>query len=344
MNSLKRINLIAGLNNSGKSSLLEALFIHCGSYNPNLILSLNPLRGLKEFKIYSREWLDLTCGSIFHNFDLNEIITLEASDDKLGKRLINIKILKSPDETKHIPELEKIKLAIPESIIDIPLISYPLLEFEYNHKEKKGRTLLIFKDGNFINFPSVPHPPFRAFFQRAREERNFNEEAELFGKLDKENKVPVLLNTLKIIEPRLKRLTTIYSGVQPVIYGDIGIKDLVPLPVMGEGMARILHLMLYICNTPGGIVIIDEIENGIHHSILSKLWNAINETSRELNTQVFATTHSLECIKGAYKIFKDDRDFDFGFHRLEKIKDTIQSISYDEETLSTAIESDMEVR
>jgi AAA15 family ATPase/GTPase len=119
---------------------------------------------------------------------------------------------------------------------------------------------------------------------------------------------------------------------------------MVPLPLMGEGMVRLASLVLAISNAQDGFVLIDEIENGLHHSILSKLWSAVGEVSRQFNTQVFATTHSNECIAAAHKAFRESGAYDFRLHRLERIKETILAITYDQETLEAAIEAGLEVR
>ena len=66
-------------------------------------------------------------------------------------------------------------------------------------------------------------------------------------------------------------------------------------------------------------IFIDEIENGIHHSVQCKVWQAIGQVARELDIQVFATTHSLEMIRAAYEAFKEDDMLDeFRYHRLRQ--------------------------
>ena len=89
---------------------------------------------------------------------------------------------------------------------------------------------------------------------------------------------------------------------------------------------------------------IDEIENGFHHSVMTDVWRVIKESSREFNLQVFTTTHSDECIRAAYNAFAEDDKFDFRFHRLDNIDGNISSVTYDKETLEFALENGWEVR
>jgi len=90
--------------------------------------------------------------------------------------------------------------------------------------------------------------------------------------------------------------------------------------------------------------LIDEIENGLHHSILPRVWQAIGAAAQEFNTQVFATTHSLECIAAAHKAFMESESYDFRLHRLERKDEKIRAVTYDQEDLNSAIETGFEVR
>ena len=172
----------------------------------------------------------------------------------------------------------------------------------------------------------------------------FKEEAELFGKLEIQEKQDVILQVLKLIEPRLKRLSVVAIAGEPILHGDIGLGRLMPLALMGEGMVRLADLVMRIGNAPNGVVLVDEIENGLHHTVLPKVWRAIREVARQFDTQIFATTHSLECIMAAHKAFSEGEQYDFRLHRLERINGDIRSVTYDQKTLEAAIETGLEVR
>src|ERR1700758_305841 len=105
-----------------------------------------------------------------------------------------------------------------------------------------------------------------------------------------------ILPALQILEPRLQRLSLAPLAGESVIHGDIGLPQLVPIPFMGEGIRRVLSIVLAIANAPGGVVLIDEVENGLHYSVMRDVWKAIAVAARQMDVQVFATTHSWECI------------------------------------------------
>ena len=150
---------------------------------------------------------------------------------------------------------------------------------------------------------------------------------------------------LQIVEPRLERLAVLVSQGTPSLHGDIGVGRLVPLSYMGEGLRRLLSFVLAIKDIPGGIVLIDEFENGLHYSVLNDVWKAIAEAARQADVQIFATTHSWECIYRAHQYFVESDTYDdFRLHRLDRIGDRTVVFTYDRETFEASVTMSLEVR
>ena len=126
-----------------------------------------------------------------------------------------------------------------------------------------------------------------------------------------------------------------------MIWGDIGFDELVPLSAMGEGLARAARLFIALIHIQGGIVMVDEIENGFHHSVVPKVWEAIDAMSRNFGVQVFATTHSYECIESAYEALGDEG---FVLHRIESKASGNRCLTYTPDALRGAIRHYREVR
>lgn len=229
-------------------------------------------------------------------------------------------------------------------VINRESADYGGLEFECED-EKGSASYRVLNNLQGIFVEPVPPPPlFPAYFLSTRMPATTAGEADQFSKLDSKNQQNVLVETLKIIEPNLQRIALISRGEIPILHGDIGVGELMPLSVMGDGMVRICSIILAIANASNGIVLIDEVENGLHHSVLKKLWIAIGDIARRFNTQIFATTHSYECIVAAHTAFSECSPYDFALYRLEKIKGKIKVIAYDQERLESTIESEWEVR
>ncbi|MBI2849333.1 MAG: AAA family ATPase [Chloroflexi bacterium] len=342
VDELERVNLIAGLNNVGKTAFLEALFLHCGAYNPALTIRVSAFRGMEYFKIELPSEVEAPWNSLFHQLDLSKTIKLAGENTITGHRSLELRALREPSELARAQQFIRYDSDKAQGI-QSSLELAKVLELKYEERERQGNFYLIFDPKPRIE-PIPPTPPFPAIFQGARMRVPFMEEAERFGQLEIRGEQDVLLEKLQLIEPRLKRLATVIIAGQPVLHGDIGIGRLLPLPIMGEGMLRLASVVLNIANAPKGVVLLDEIENGLHHSILTKVWQAIGKVARQYDTQVFATTHSLECIVAAHRAFTEAEVYDFRLHRLERIEDTIRAITYDQETLEAAIETGLEVR
>ncbi len=150
-----------------------------------------------------------------------------------------------------------------------------------------------------------------------------------------------MLDALATVETRLKSVEDNTASGSPMIWGDIGLPELVPLPLMGEGMTRIARIILAISATPDGVVLIDEIENGLHHAALGKVWQSIETAAIRFNTQVIASTHSFECVEAAYRSLDNSS---FLVHRLEEVDDLIRCVSYEPEEIEAAVSHSLEVR
>ena len=98
---LERVNLIAGLNNVGKTALLEALFLHCGTYNPELTLRLNMFRGIESVKVEFGRWVETPWDLLFGEFDTSKRVELvgesKTTESKTtGRRVLRLKVVRQP--------------------------------------------------------------------------------------------------------------------------------------------------------------------------------------------------------------------------------------------------------
>jgi hypothetical protein len=196
-----------------------------------------------------------------------------------------------------------------------------------------------------IRVEPAPLPPsFPAFLLPARFRTSPEEDARNFGKLEVRKDPYDLLEVLRIVEPRLKRIRSISSPGGARLYGDIGLGEMLPLGLLGDGLSRFTSLILKIANAHQGLVLVDEVENGLHYSAVEGVWGAIGAAARRFGVQVFATTHSWECILAAHRAFEASGTYDFRFHRLDRIDDEIRKATFDQAMLATAAVTDLEVR
>ena len=167
------------------------------------------------------------------------------------------------------------------------------------------------------------------------------EDAIRLGQLRKRKQGDLILDSLRTMEPRLNSVEENSTSGHSMIWGDIDLPELVPLQIMGEGMTRVARLVLAISAAENGIVLVDEIETGLHYSVLPKVWEAIDKASKKFNTQIFATTHSFECTEASSGVLGPSS---FLFHRLEVDDAGSRCVTYESEEINAAIRHDFEVR
>ncbi len=156
---------------------------------------------------------------------------------------------------------------------------------------------------------------------------------------------------IKIIEPTVKRIAAIGMGgtKDRSVYSNFfvlrsDINQRVPLGNMGEGMSRMLGLALGLVNAKGGILLVDDIDTGLHFSTMVGMWKMIWETAKRLNIQVFATTHNSDCWTSLAEIARSQDAAEQGItiHRIEKGKD--RSIVFNDRKIVIAADQEIEVR
>ena len=330
--NLRRINLFGGPNQSGKSSLLEALFLLVRS-EPELLGNSAVIRFalLNEeipSNLHSVLWLPL-----FHNLDVSQPISIEASDKVLGSLKLQLASSKADASKQTIARLE----SRPSSGLPI---SHPRLSLKLTQNQeiiKESEIRLDQQVGTVHSSPWNAQIPSLKIDNHA----DLKKDAQYLASLRAQKRLSQVVNALQVIDPRVKDLESNSTNGVPMIWVDAGLSTLIPLSMIGEGMARVVRLAMALALCEGGVVFVDELENGVHHSLLPNFWKIIDELSYRNQVQVLATTHRYECVMaGLNTVAKRD----FRYQRLENINGNNQSISYDEGELIAAVEHQLEIR
>ena len=152
------------------------------------------------------------------------------------------------------------------------------------------------------------------------------------------------------IEENVERLATVHDRRR---YGSPGSRVIarlngdnprVPLKSLGDGAMRLLSVALALSRSKNGFLVIDEAENGIHHTVHEDLWKMIMKAANESNVQVIATTHSFDCISGFARAAIANKDVDGMLIRIEQDTDRTRAVSFDENGLQSIEKHGFEVR
>ena len=118
----------------------------------------------------------------------------------------------------------------------------------------------------------------------------------------------------------------------------------VPLKSLGDGALRLLGVALALANSRDGFLLIDEAENGIHHSVQRDYWRMVLLAAHASNVQVIATTHSFDCVRGFAQAVGECEGIEGALVRLERQDGHLRAVEYSERNLRAAAEGHIEVR
>jgi hypothetical protein len=157
-----------------------------------------------------------------------------------------------------------------------------------------------------------------------------------------------VLSALRLIAPGLVDLnfvsTPLSRGERIPIVKITDSDEPLPLYSLGDGMLRALGISLALVNAKDGILLIDEFENGLHYTVQPDLWRLIFQVAHRLNVQVFATTHSWDCVEGFQKAAQENAQEEGVVIRLSAKKGVVNVTLFDEEELGIATREQIEVR
>jgi ABC-type lipoprotein export system ATPase subunit len=349
---LGRVNLIVGKNNVGKSSLLEALQLYARRGYPTLIWEF--LRSRDESKLTSpgsvvepEELLLLSLRYMFYGRNDVGVLT----------KPIQIGAMNLPDSTLSIFVRWYTTEKDEEGFVRRRLLQPE----EYDASDNSSPGFLIQLGSQFtVHHGLNPNRLANQLIPELKEINSVYAKTNLLSKtrigvlwdnialtgLDKE-----VLDALRIVAPGVEGLTLVDDTDYPrkersriPVVKIASIDERLPLGHLGDGMQRMLSITLALVNSKNGLLLVDEIENGLHYQIQPDLWRFIFRLAHRLNIQVFATTHSWDCIQAFQKVSQENKHIEGILIRLEDKNGEIGATLFDERRLNIATDEEIEIR
>lgn len=358
--SLSSVNLIIGKNNTGKSTLLEAIAIFATKGDLSLIFQLLGDRGENYSQIKnndnSTESNIRTLSSLFTNrfvgFDLTDAILIGSIENSIFGEGHSTENSVSLRFVKYFEEIQR------DTLGDITTRKRTILQSDVDKDFANYKVGLEIRTGNSSNILSLDEDrPYRfrykglVNYERFQFIRSRNIDKEINGKLFDDitltEKEQYIIDALRIIEPSTERIAFVEEspGERTAVIKLSNSKGVLPLRSMGDGMNRILTIILGLANSDNGYFLIDEFENGLHYTVQEHLWNIIFKLSQKLNIQVFITTHSEDCIRGFEKTLNSPGNLPDGkLIRLDSENGTIRQVEYNAKELKIASIQNIETR
>ena len=338
IDDFSRVNVFLGQNNSGKTTVLEAILLLMGMSNPDLPLSLNKSR-TRNFRI---AYLQETRYQ-FYNLDLNNKPEFSSEQFDGLKRHLVMRLLHVDAETTEGPLLNG--QSVISDVVRTPNTIEMLFDVTNSQGTKHFRSSLSV---NQADIPSRKEPAkeyveksYAVLFSSDLLSSNLaNDLSELFKRKQKD----LLLNYLQLFDSRINAIDILNNDVY-IGYSDV--KEMLPVSMSGDGLRRYLNIVAGSANPLNTAILIDEIDNGLHYSAYKKLWEAIFALATTTNKQIYVTTHSKETLCRLSQMLEENPAYqqELRLYTLEKTKlKGFQAYKYTYEGLSGACENDIELR
>lgn len=343
---LARVNLIAGKNNTGKTSLLEAVSLYAAGGSLDWVNILLKSRGDYHYiSLPEQTYMP----SILLDSNIKSYRSLFFQRPFDNQSSINIESLKSSASDGLTIRFDYQKRSESSAaIMNVALlVGYKRTLTDYPLDTNMPSTIAswVRSSGIFSKEDASPAPDFQ--FVGTKESLRYNA-AQLWSNIALKDEEDWVVEALKIIDPRVSRISFIddKNGTnQKAVVRMSDHEEILPLQSMGDGMNRILTIILALVNAGDSYLLIDEFENGLHHTVQEDLWKMIFKLAKELNVQVFATTHSDDCIRAFERVLNSDGNESEGqYFRLERFGDVIKPIFYSPSELEVATDQNIETR
>jgi hypothetical protein len=351
-NDLGRVNLLVGKNNSGKTAFLEAVEFLTGDVDPVSRLTI-PL-GRREETVRD----DLEEGESgmagydichlfnMHRIDIGSTIEIQAATEE-GSKIASCTVVEiTPQQLLPFStsgttgdeapgrlgiRVEPVEKGLPEVV---PLSPRGILD---------SRLLRFLQPAYASGFV-----PRRVVFI-SPSSLTAKTTAHYWGKVALTQEEEFVIGALKIVEPLIEQLAYIGPqrggsiGGRGVMAAKLrGMEQRIPLGSLGDGVWRLLALALALVRSRNGFLLVDEIDTGLHHTTMTDMWKMILGAAERLNVQVFATTHSFDCVSSLAPLCDPEGGNKISVQRIDPAKPV--AVSYSEGEIKVVAERNIEVR
>lgn len=326
-----QINVLIGKNNIGKTSVLESVFLLAGMSNPQLPLNVNLFRGIMPQNVNNLSFL-------FYGLDVSNAISFTAHFTNGYQRKLKI----SP-QRQMLTDLASNPGQI--SMANSALVGLTL-DFSEKYADKEQDT---YKSSMSYEVSAIRNEIDPNYFEEIsatyiHSESSRNDFTDSISKIVKEKRDSELLELIQHFDPNIESFKLLPDGLFLSIKG---LNKMVLVNAVGDGLKKFITIAAAMLAHQNALIMIDEIENGIHYSAYSTLWRALFKAAQKNNNQLFITTHSYEELEYLRQAIGDAPTFQemlSVFTINKSSKRGLEALHYGYESFASALDCENEMR
>jgi len=330
IDGMEPINIIVGDNASGKTAFLEAIYL-AASANAQQPFTLKQYRG-QDVKFQSSNVdsvAEAIYADLFNDSKSEEPITIKLTGRGFENRQLVISrsagviVPIRPNRKERRVAKKKARnfqspVASETTTVPISLTWTDELGNAHTTRALLSRSQLAFEGTN----ERIPN----CFFYAAQTPVPASESATHYSALKKQRSAGKFREIFLSVFDQITDIDTGDVGGSSILLADVPwAKELLPLPLLSGGTNRAAAILLAMTHREDGLVMVDEIENGIFHARMRNFSRALTQLSRSYRTQLILTTHSEEWIERFIDAAEGNAN-DIAFWRLERTKENMPAI------------------
>jgi hypothetical protein len=351
VNGLGRINLLVGKNNTGKTSILETLHLLRSANNLSALWETLTRRGEQSLpeavagRPFQQEG-DVAHFFTGHQMQIGSSFSISASNDSptrsIRYQIVEAKPQENPALFNFLASQDPagsgmaLKISGSPNTPPIPLTRRGTLRADVYAQAFNMFRVVRAQQGavQFVTTDSLSVP----------------EVQQIWNDIALKPEEDFVIRALKFIDPEIERIASLAT---PFAFGQSSRggfvvrrkrEDRVPIGSFGDGIWRIFALAVALSRVKGGMLLIDEVDTGLHYTVMTEMWKFVNEISKTFDIQVVATTHSYDCVHSLATVCRDveDSKSEITIHRIEIGKK--ESIRFTEKQIIAAADREIEIR
>ena len=352
LSNLARVNLVVGKNNCGKTSILEAVELLVSGGHSSVFFDSVQRRGEAGAPYVRRSREPSTDVShMFFGHKCDAGVCFDLSSDG-GKRKLSVKILPLDEVGEEVDNWDRRRqLRLQRGLLDPDEEAAPMFGMSIVGGAPERRLVLPVMEDGMVLFERHPRlirngTPGTPVHFLALESFDPVAMGRRWDTVIAESREAEIVDDMKLLEPDLDSIHYLTSAGlgRGILVGLRNGGPRLPIGTYGDGMRRLLALRLSFVGMANGFLLIDEIDTGLHWTIMEEMWQFVVEVARKSNAQIFATTHSYDCIRGLGSLIQSRPDLKDEVS-IQKVDNSLkEAVCLRGEQIKVAVEQDIEVR